>query len=77
MELVVVKAIAAAACMAVSTICPALAQGKMGAAALESMARNPQAADKIASNMIIAFALTEALAIYGLVVSLIILFVLK
>jgi F-type H+-transporting ATPase subunit c len=77
MELAVIKALAAAACMALSTTCPALAQGRMGASALESMARNPQIADKIASNMIVAFALTEALAIYGLVVSLIILFVLK
>ncbi|KKP39667.1 MAG: F0F1 ATP synthase subunit C, F-type H+-transporting ATPase subunit c [Candidatus Peregrinibacteria bacterium GW2011_GWF2_33_10] len=77
MELSVIKAIAAAVCIAVSTISPAIAQGKIGSSALESMARNPQIADKIGSSMILAMALAEALTIYGLVVSLIILFVLK
>jgi F-type H+-transporting ATPase subunit c len=42
-----------------------LGQGRQGAAALEGIARNPQAAGKIQTPMIIALAFTEALALYG------------
>ena len=53
----------------------ALGQGKIGAAALEGIARQPEAAGRIQMVMIIALALVESLAIYALLVSLIILFV--
>lgn len=53
----------------------ALGQGKVGAAALEGIARQPEAAGRIQTAMIIALALIESLAIYGLLVSLILLFV--
>lgn len=76
MELEVVKALAAGGCMAVCTLAPAMAEGKIASSALESMARNPQVADKIGTQMIVSMALVEAIAIYGLVISLIILFVL-
>ena len=52
----------------------ALGQGRVGAAALEGLARQPEAAGKIQMVMIIALALIESLAIYALLVSLIILF---
>lgn len=45
----------------------ALAQGKTAAAALEGMARNPQA--KLLTPMIIGLALIESLVIYALVIA--------
>lgn len=47
----------------------ALGQGKAAAAALEGIARNPEAAGKIMTPMIIALALIESLVIYSLVIS--------
>lgn len=55
----------------------ALAQGRVGASALDGIARQPEAASKIQVVMIIALALIESLAIYALLVALIILFVVK
>jgi len=48
----------------------ALGQGKAVAAAMEGMARQPEAAGKIQTGMIIGLALIESLVIYSLVVSL-------
>lgn len=53
----------------------ALGQGKIGASAMEGIARQPEAAGRIQTAMIIALALVESLAIYALLVALIILFV--
>jgi len=44
-----------------------LALGKMGAAAMEAIGRQPEAAGKIQLAMIIGFAFIEALTIYALV----------
>ena len=62
-------AIAAALAIAVSTMFPALGQGKTAAAAMESIARQPEAAGQIRSTLIIAMALMEALTIYGLLIA--------
>lgn len=59
----------------IAVIGAALGQGKIGAAALEGIARQPESAGRIQMVMIIALALVESLAIYALLVSLIILFV--
>ncbi len=63
-------AIAAAIAIAISTICPAIAQGKTASKAMESIARQPDAAKDIRSTLIIAMALIEALTIYGLLIAL-------
>jgi F-type H+-transporting ATPase subunit c len=47
----------------------ALGQGKAVAAALEGIARNPSASDKIFTPMIIGLALIESLVIYALVIA--------
>ena len=52
-----------------------IGQGLAGGKALEGIARQPEAAGRIQMAMIIALALSESLAIYALLVSLIILFV--
>ena len=62
-------AIAAAIAISVSTLFPAFAQGKAAAAALEGIARQPDAAKEIRSTLIISLALIEALTIYGLLIA--------
>ncbi len=62
-------ALAAALAIAVSTIAPAIAQGLTAKSAMESIARQPDAAKDIRSTLIIALALMEALTIYGLLIA--------
>ncbi len=70
-----VKAMAAAFAIAVGAIAPATAIGKLAGKAMEAIGRNPEAASKIQTPMILAIAFTEAIAIYALVVALVIKFV--
>ena len=63
-------AIAAAIAISVSTIFPAFAQGMTSKAAMESIARQPEAAKDIRSSLILSLAMMEALTIYGLLVAL-------
>lgn len=46
-----------------------MGQGRAGAAALDGIARNPNASDKIFTPMILVLALIESLAIYALVIA--------
>ena len=62
-------AIAVALCMSLSTIGPAFGQGKAARAAMEGIARQPEAAGAIRTTMILALALLEALTIYGLLIA--------
>lgn len=68
-------AIAAGLGVPLAVIGCGLGQGRVGAAALEGIARQPEASARIQIAMIIALALIESLAIYALLVSLILLFV--
>ncbi len=47
-----------------------LAQGRVGGAAMESIGRNPNSADKIFTPLILSLALIEALGIYALIIAL-------
>jgi F-type H+-transporting ATPase subunit c len=47
----------------------ALAQGRAAATALDGIARNPGAADKIRGPMILGLALIESLVIYSLIIA--------
>lgn len=69
MELAAVVALSKAIVMGVGTIAPALALGLIGARAVESIGRNPEAAGKIFVPMLLSMAFAEAVAIYALVVS--------
>ncbi|MBQ1818542.1 MAG: ATP synthase F0 subunit C [Clostridia bacterium] len=62
-------AIAAALAIAFSTVFPAMGQGKAAKTALESIARQPEAAKDIRSTLLLALALMEALTIYGLLIA--------
>ena len=70
-----VKAIATGLTIAIGGIFPALSIGKIASKAMESIGRNPEAASKIQTPMILTVAFSEAIAIYALVVALIIKFV--
>lgn len=61
--------------MSLGTLGPALAIGKIASKATEAIGRNPEAAPKVQTAMILALAFAEAIAIYGLVVALILKFV--
>lgn len=70
-----ITALAAAGTIAIGAICPALAIGMIGSKGLEAIGRNPEAAGKVQTAMILAIAFAEAVAIYALVVALIVKFV--
>ena len=55
----------------ISVVGAALGIGKIGSAAMEAMARQPEAAGKIQTAMIISAALIEGVALFGVVVALI------
>lgn len=59
----------------IAVLSGAIGQGKAAAAALEGIARQPEAAGKIQTAMIIGLALIESLVIYALLISLILLFI--
>lgn len=63
------KAIAAAVAIAVAAFGGALGQGKAAAAALEGIARNPNAADKMFVPLLLGLALIESLVIYALLIA--------
>ena len=48
--------------------------GKIGGSAMEAIARQPEAGSKINALLILGMALTESTAIYGFVISLIMIF---
>lgn len=69
------RLLATAITIAVGAIAPAISIGLIGSRASDAISRNPEAAPKIQTAMILAIAFAEAIAIYALVVALIIKFV--
>ena len=69
------KDIGAGIAIGLGAIGPAIGIGILAAKAMESLGRNPEAAGPIQTNMILAIAFAEAIAIYALVVAVIIKFV--
>ncbi len=61
--------------IAIGAIAPAIAIGMIGAKSVDAIGRNPEAADKIQTAMILTVAFAEAISIYALVVALIVKFV--
>jgi F-type H+-transporting ATPase subunit c len=62
-------AISAALAIAIAAAGGAFGQSRAAAAALEGIGRNPGAANKVQTPMIIALALIESLVIYALVIA--------
>ena len=69
------KAIGAGLCMGIGAIGPALGEGNAVGKALEGMARQPEMANTLRTNMILGCAITESTGIYSLVVALVLLFI--
>ena len=59
---------------AITVVGAALGIGRIGSAAMEAIARQPEAAGDIRSNMIVAAALIEGAAFFAIVVCMLILF---
>ncbi|OGK64465.1 ATP synthase F0 subunit C [Candidatus Roizmanbacteria bacterium RIFOXYB2_FULL_41_10] len=74
MEIEGVKMLATALAIGLGAIGPAIGIGMIGSKAVEALGRNPEAESSITTNMILAIAFAEAVAIYALVVALIIKF---
>ena len=77
MEHAIIKAacaIGAGLCMGIGAIGPALGEGNAVSHALEGMARQPEAASDLRTNMILGCAITETTGIYSLVIALLLMF---
>ncbi|MEK7461040.1 MAG: ATP synthase F0 subunit C [Patescibacteria group bacterium] len=75
MEPETMKLLGAAIAIGAGALGPGLGIGLIGAKGMEAIGRNPEAAGKVQSAMILSLAFAEAIAIYALVVALIIKFV--
>ena len=68
------KALAAGICMGLGAIGPGIGEGNAVGKALEAMARQPEMAGNLRTNMILGCAITETTGIYSLVIALLIMF---
>ncbi len=69
------KLLAAGLAIGLGAIGPGVGIGILALGALQAIGRNPEATNQVQTNMFIAIAFAEAIAIYALVVALILLFV--
>ena len=74
MELEVAKTLGMAVVVGLGVIGPGIGLGILVGKALEAIGRNPEASGKITSTMFIGIAVTDALAIFALVIGFIIKF---
>lgn len=58
--------------IAISAFGSALSQGKVASAAMESIARQPEASGEIRTSLLLALAFIEALTLFALVVAILI-----
>ena len=68
------RLIGAGLCMGIGAIGPAIGEGNAVGKALEGMARNPETAGNLRTNMILGCAITETTGIYSLVIALLVMF---
>jgi F-type H+-transporting ATPase subunit c len=71
MEAEAMRLFAAALAIGLGSLGPALAIGILGFGALQALGRNPEARGPIMTNMILAIAMAEAIAIYALIIGII------
>ncbi|MFO0619976.1 MAG: F0F1 ATP synthase subunit C [Polyangia bacterium] len=74
MSIQVVSILGAVIAVSFGSIGPALAEGKAIVAAMEAIARQPEAGPTISRSLFVGLAMIEAMAIYCLVVALVLLF---
>ena len=75
MDVDAIKLLAASLAIGLGALGPGLGIGILGAAAMNAIGRNPEARGAILTNMILAIAFAEAIAIYALIVAFLLLFV--
>ena len=75
MDIEIVRLLGMAFTATFGVLGPAIAIGVIGYKAMEAIGRNPEAAGKISSNMVLSIAFAEALGILTLVVAFVIKFV--
>jgi len=70
----IVSIAAAAVCMAIGSVGPAISEGRAVAQALGSIAQQPDEAATISRTLFIGLAMIESIAIYCFVISIILIF---
>ena len=75
MDVEAIKLLAASLAIGLGALGPGLGIGILGAAGMNAIGRNPEARGAILTNMILAIAFAEAIAIYALIVAFLLLFV--
>ena len=75
MDAETMRLLAASLAIGLGALGPGIGIGLIGLAALQALGRNPDARGPIMTNMILAIALCEAVAIYALVVAVVLIFV--
>ena len=74
MDIKVISIICAALAVSIGSVGPALAEGRSIAAAMDAIARQPEAAGTLSRTLFVGLAMIETMAIYCLVVALLLLF---
>jgi F-type H+-transporting ATPase subunit c len=74
MDIKLISIAAAALVVSIGSIGPSLAEGRSVAAAMDAIARQPEAAGTISRTLFVGLAMIETMAIYCLVVALLLLF---
>jgi len=69
------KLVAAAFAIGMGALGPGIGIGLLGMGAMNALGRNPEARGPIMTNMILAIAFAEAIAIYALIVAILLIFV--
>ncbi len=75
METEAAKQIATALAIGLGALGPSIGIGMIGGKAMEALGRNPEAENVVRTNLILAIAFAEAIAIYALVIALILKFI--
>ncbi len=75
MEIEAMKLLAAGLAIGLGAIGPGIGIGILGMGAMQALGRNPEARGPIMTNMILAIAFAEAIAIYALIVAIVLIFV--
>jgi F-type H+-transporting ATPase subunit c len=75
MDAEALKQLGAALAIGLGAIGPGIGIGLIGSKAMEAMGRNPEAAGTVQTNMILAIAFAESIAIFALVVALLLKFI--
>ena len=74
MDAKMISIIGAVIAVSIGSIGPALAEGRAVAAAMDAIARQPEAAGTISRTLFVGLAMIETMAIYCLVIALLLLF---